>query len=156
MHQHHSLTIDDDKWWRHQLGHMTSVYFAHNKLIFGDISENEYDVMNLYINFQLSITSTTIETERWSVLPIIYWLSAWIVYTCLVRHWVSFWYWKDVWCTIAKFHQNPTKHHIVVKETLQKRAISCLKNVPIRSFSGPYFPAFGLNTERYGVRENTD
>ena len=25
----------------------------------------------------------------------------------------------------------------------------CVKNVRIRSFSGPYFPAFGLNTERY-------
>ena len=27
----------------------------------------------------------------------------------------------------------------------------CVKNVHIRSFSGLYFPAFGLNTERYGV-----
>ena len=27
----------------------------------------------------------------------------------------------------------------------------CVKSVHIRSFSGPYFPAFGLNTERYGV-----
>ena len=27
----------------------------------------------------------------------------------------------------------------------------CVKSVQIRSFSGPYFPAFGLNTERYGV-----
>ena len=27
----------------------------------------------------------------------------------------------------------------------------CVKSVRIRSFSGPYFPAFGLNTERYGV-----
>ena len=27
----------------------------------------------------------------------------------------------------------------------------CVKCVPIRSFSGPYFPAFGLNTERYGI-----
>ena len=27
----------------------------------------------------------------------------------------------------------------------------CLKNNRIRSFCGPYFPAFGLNTERYGV-----
>ena len=27
----------------------------------------------------------------------------------------------------------------------------CLKGVRIRSFSGPYFPAFGLNTERYRV-----
>ena len=26
-----------------------------------------------------------------------------------------------------------------------------MKSVHIRSFSGPYFPAFGLNTERYGV-----
>ena len=36
--------------------------------------------------------------------------------------------------------------------------IHCVKSVLIRSFSGPYFPAFGLNTERYSVqiRENTD
>ena len=27
----------------------------------------------------------------------------------------------------------------------------CVKSVLIRSFSGPYFPAFGLNTERYSV-----
>ena len=27
----------------------------------------------------------------------------------------------------------------------------CVKSVGIRSFSGPYFPAFGLNMERYGV-----
>ena len=27
----------------------------------------------------------------------------------------------------------------------------CLKNVRIRSFSGPYFPAFGLNMERFSV-----
>ena len=34
----------------------------------------------------------------------------------------------------------------------------CVKNVQIRSFSDPYFPAFGLNTEIYSVRmrENTD
>ena len=27
----------------------------------------------------------------------------------------------------------------------------CVKSVQIRSFSGPYFPVFGLNTEIYGV-----
>ena len=27
----------------------------------------------------------------------------------------------------------------------------CVKNVQIRSFSGPYFPMFGLNMEVYGV-----
>ena len=33
-----------------------------------------------------------------------------------------------------------------------------VKSVRIRSFSGHYFPAFGLNTERYSVwmRENKD
>ena len=36
-----------------------------------------------------------------------------------------------------------------------------VKSIYIRSFSGPYFPAFGLHTERYGVKygkmpENTD
>ena len=28
---------------------------------------------------------------------------------------------------------------------------SCVKSIRIRSYSGPYFPAFGLNTERYGA-----
>ena len=28
----------------------------------------------------------------------------------------------------------------------------CVKSVRIRSFSGPYFPAFGLSTERHGIR----
>ena len=30
-------------------------------------------------------------------------------------------------------------------------AIQCVKNVHIRSYSGPHFPVFRLNTERYGV-----
>ena len=30
-----------------------------------------------------------------------------------------------------------------------------MKSVQIRSFSGPYFPVFGLNTETYGVSPNT-
>ena len=29
-----------------------------------------------------------------------------------------------------------------------------VKSDRIQSYSGPYFPAFGLNTERYGVSEN--
>ena len=32
-----------------------------------------------------------------------------------------------------------------------KRLKHYVKSVRIRSFPGPYFPAFGLNTERYGV-----
>ena len=31
------------------------------------------------------------------------------------------------------------------------KIIHCVKSVRIRSYSGPHFPAFGLNTERYGV-----
>ena len=31
------------------------------------------------------------------------------------------------------------------------RGVHCVKGVRIRSFSSPYFPAFGLNTDRYGV-----
>ena len=30
-------------------------------------------------------------------------------------------------------------------------AIQCVKNVHIRNYSGLHFPAFRLNTERYGV-----
>ena len=35
----------------------------------------------------------------------------------------------------------------------------CVKYVPIRSYSGPYFPALGLNTDAVNsvrMRENTD
>ena len=34
---------------------------------------------------------------------------------------------------------------------LKNLNLHCLKSVRIRSYFGPYFPAFGLNTERYGV-----
>ena len=41
-----------------------------------------------------------------------------------------------------------------------EHTIHCVKSVRIRSYSGPHFPAFGLNTERYGcsvrMRENAD
>ena len=30
-------------------------------------------------------------------------------------------------------------------------SIHYVKSVRVRSFSGPYFPTFGLNTEKYGV-----
>ena len=29
--------------------------------------------------------------------------------------------------------------------------LQCVKRFRIRSYSGQYFPAFGLNTEKYGV-----
>ena len=42
------------------------------------------------------------------------------------------------------------------KQTTDKEKIlifHCVKSVSILSFYGPYFPAFGLNTERYGVSQ---
>ena len=54
---------------------------------------------------------------------------------------------------------------IFEKNMNQKPFTIDLKNVRIWSYSGPYFPAFGLNTERYSpsispylvrMRENTD
>ena len=56
------------------------------------------------------------------------------------------------------------KNNIFPKKKIELKY--CVKSVRIRSFSGPYFPAFGLNTERYSVlcispysvrmRENTE
>ena len=31
----------------------------------------------------------------------------------------------------------------------------CVKSFRIRNFSGPYFPAFGLNMERYGTKKTS-
>ena len=39
----------------------------------------------------------------------------------------------------------------IFSSTYFSREIRCVKSVPNRSFSSPYFPAFGLNTERLSV-----
>ena len=36
----------------------------------------------------------------------------------------------------------------LASETVNYNTKHCVKSVQIRSFSGPYFPAFGLNTEQ--------
>ena len=47
------------------------------------------------------------------------------------------------------------KNYLFLKEYFNclrsKTIIQCVKGVRIRSYSGPHFLAFGLNTERYGV-----
>ena len=53
-----------------------------------------------------------------------------------------------------KFLQNSflKSHHFTKINSIKINSCKnyhCVKNVPIRSFSGPYFPAFVLNTERY-------
>ena len=50
---------------------------------------------------------------------------------------------------LANLKQKLLTRHVFFDEKQQKNA-HCAKNVRIRSYSGPYFPAFGLNTERYG------
>ena len=43
-------------------------------------------------------------------------------------------------------------HHVSdALDKILERACHCVKSVRIRSYSGPHFPAFGLNTERYSV-----
>ena len=44
------------------------------------------------------------------------------------------------------------------KLRIQNTTSHCVKNVHIRSYSGPYFPAFGLSISPYSIRmrENTD
>ena len=41
--------------------------------------------------------------------------------------------------------------HLSTPPLINHAAWHCVKRVSIRSYSGPNFPAFGLNTERYGV-----
>ena len=41
---------------------------------------------------------------------------------------------------------------VIYKLTTKDAIVAhCVKNVRIRSYSGPHFPAFGLNTDRYRV-----
>ena len=40
---------------------------------------------------------------------------------------------------------------IQIKNGIMINVNNGVKIVPLRSYSGPYFPTFGLNTERYGV-----
>ena len=47
------------------------------------------------------------------------------------------------------------KKSVIKIARMQKHLLQALhKSVRIRSSSGPHFPVFGLNTERYGVTEN--
>ena len=50
-------------------------------------------------------------------------------------------------CTlVAIFFQQLT-----LRKQLRRCMNHCIKSVRIRSYSGPHFPAFGLNTKRYSV-----
>ena len=55
----------------------------------------------------------------------------------------------------AYFQYNFSKEQLWRTSSSSKPSLQadwhCVKHVHIRSFSGPYFPAFGLNKERYSV-----
>ena len=46
-----------------------------------------------------------------------------------------------------QFNIDGQPHEHLRKDKLE----NCVKSARIRSYSGPHFPAFGLNTERYGI-----
>ena len=54
-----------------------------------------------------------------------------------------------------QLHVALTLYVIYVLRKIYNESMHCLKSVRIRSYSGPYFPAFGLNTERYSVSLRT-
>ena len=47
-----------------------------------------------------------------------------------------------------------------IKYFFKSKMVHCIKSARIRSYSGPHFPAFGLNKKRYSVslpmRKNAD
>ena len=50
-----------------------------------------------------------------------------------------------------KIQESFTEYYLCIKEYFDMLFFTrhCIKSVRIRSYSGPYFTAFGLNTERY-------
>ena len=56
-----------------------------------------------------------------------------------------------VFKTFFKFLELLSLRILIWFKTVSSDSSRCIKSIRIRSFSGPYFPAFGLNTERYSV-----
>ena len=67
---------------------------------------------------------------------------------------------KLEWVKISLYYLINLQGRLFFSEKIS-RVEHCMKSGHIRTYSGPYFPSFGLNTERYGVslpirmRENT-
>ena len=52
---------------------------------------------------------------------------------------------------MAYYSNLNTGNSVFLNKDNFSRDMHCVKSVRIRIFIGPYFPAFGLNTERYSV-----
>ena len=68
--------------------------------------------------------------------------------------------WKDEKMQFCIKYKSKFEHEVILKAVrayntgVFKNCSSerhCVKSVHIRSYSGLYFPAFGLNTDRYGI-----
>ena len=65
-------------------------------------------------------------------------------------HLPNFWSQVRNWfCAMSDWVNWPRTDGAVASHVIRSRQY--VKSVRIRSFSGPYFPAFGLNTERHSV-----
>ena len=58
---------------------------------------------------------------------------------------------KDSYITHKRLLQNSKQYFDPRNYMCHLQYVKYLQYVRIQSFSGPYFPAFGLNTERYSV-----
>ena len=54
-------------------------------------------------------------------------------------------------CKFGFRQKHSTIHALIHLTEKISNQLHCVKSVRIRSFSGPYFPAFGLNTERKSI-----
>ena len=51
----------------------------------------------------------------------------------------------------SRTHSNTESSEFAINPVKGNKSYHCVKSVCIMTFSGPYFPAFGLNTERYVI-----
>ena len=56
-----------------------------------------------------------------------------------------------IWLYINNVNQGNVINNDYLNDNSNTDNSHCVKSVRIRSFSGPYFPAFGRNTERYSL-----
>ena len=76
-----------------------------------------------------------------------------IKYTDYVEYFNNFWFKSCRTKTFKLLSSISMINSVIWKivELLRLQYNQCVKSVRIRGYSGPHFPAFGLNTEKYGV-----
>ena len=80
-------------------------------------------------------------------------------YNCGNKYYISFFIIKLLSLKFYDYFTQQQKYFSQMMDNMRKntnfftnfRTCHCMKSVRIRSYSGPHFPAFGLNTKRYSV-----